>query len=686
MGYYKCCLCEKEFYAKHNSAICPECKNTPSFCVICGKEFAKSQPYTQKTCSPKCRGIYRAQSGIAKAGAVKMKQTKLDRYGSTDPNVVTIAKNGELAKRICPLCNKEFQPHAVRQVYCNDKHYAPCPVCGKLTEIKDYNIGVQACSDACRVARIQATCLDKYGNVNVLNSDHGKELARKTSLEKYGVEYYTQTEESKERYKQTIQDKYGVSAPIQVPEFRKKAKQTNLEKYGTEWQSQSEEVKLKVRATQEEKYGGVGLASSELRDKAVRTNLERYGVNWGFANEEIKQKAIQSVRERYNVDNFGQSKEKLINVIIDPSKVDSYINFRDDPERYVASHYQNKPTVRKLCVDLGVSDTPIYDVLIKNNCKDIVDRTKISNMEQEVKSFLDELNLNCSIVVNDREQIKPLELDFYLPDYNFAIECNPTSTHNSSVSTWVDGEVKPYNYHKNKSELAEKKGIFLFHIFGYEWINKRSIVESMIRNILGKCSEKIFARDTYVSQIDSIKASEFLEINHRQGSSSSKIRLGLVSKTTQELVSLMTFGKTRTYMGRLESDSENTYELIRFCSKLNTSVVGGASKLFQYFVNNYHPDKVISFSDIAHTRGKLYSTLGFIEKNRSDPGYIWVRLLDEFSRSRVSCQKRLLPELFEDVSESDIHSKSEREIMLEHGYVQVYDSGVIRWEYTPNAE
>ena len=49
--------------------------------------------------------------------------------------------------------------------------------------------------------------------------------------------------------------------------------------------------------------------------------------------------------------------------------------------------------------------------------------------------------------------------------------------------------------------------------------------------------------------------------------------------------------------------------------------------------------------------------------------------------SRVQCQKRNLRKLFHDDS-IDIEHKTEREIMLEHGYVQVFDSGVIRWEYT----
>lgn len=82
-----------------------------------------------------------------------MKQSKLDRYGTLGLPSIAVAKNGSISKRTCALCGKEFEPESVRQVYCKDKHFGPCPVCGKQTEIKDYNIGVQCCSIACKVAK-----------------------------------------------------------------------------------------------------------------------------------------------------------------------------------------------------------------------------------------------------------------------------------------------------------------------------------------------------------------------------------------------------------------------------------------------------------------------------------------------------------------------------------------------------
>lgn len=682
---YTCVLCGQEFEAKHKTALCKTCLNTPSVCVICGKEFPKRSPYNQKTCSAKCRGIYRKNSGIGKAIGQKMRETKLRKYGTLDPSDVSRLKNGgQLNSKICKLCGKSFVPETSWQQYCKDVHYGPCPVCGNLTEIKDYSVGPQACSEKCRMARINATCLERYGNKDAVNSDHAKKLARIHSLARYGVEYYSQTDEYKLRFKATSLEKYGTEHPMQNKDIVQKVKDTSRIRYGADSYMQSEIGKERVRAIFNEKYGGIGLAADKIREKAMATNRERYGSDWGFGSKEIRNKITKSIRARYAVDNYFSSRENMETRIVDPSKVDEYLAFKNDPKGYIESHYTDKPPIYVLTHDLGVSDTPIYDVLIRHNCKDVIDRTKVSTMEYEMHKYLEELIPSCDIIVNDRKAIKPNELDFYMSKYSFAIECNPTLSHNSTVNNWdSEGEIMPYNYHKIKSQKANDAGIFLMHVFGYEWEHKRDILKSMIANSLGKCKNKIYARNCYIDDVSYSETKLFLDQNHRQGNCSSKIRLGLFEENSNKIVSIMTFGNMRATMGKINSD-DGAYELVRFCSLLNTNVVGGASKLFKHFLNKYNPDKVVSFSDVAHTRGNLYEKLGFKYVSLSDPGYVWVKPYGEVYRNRVSCQKHLLPSLFEDVDENTIKEKSERTIMIEHGYLQVYDSGVIRWEYSPN--
>ena len=74
MVHCKCVVCGKEFDANHKTMICKDCKTAK--CIVCGREFELKHPYTAKTCSAKCRGIYRKQSGIGKEAAKKSVQTK----------------------------------------------------------------------------------------------------------------------------------------------------------------------------------------------------------------------------------------------------------------------------------------------------------------------------------------------------------------------------------------------------------------------------------------------------------------------------------------------------------------------------------------------------------------------------------------------------------------------------------
>ena len=197
----------------------------------------------------------------------------------------------------------------------------------------------------------------------------------------------------------------------------------------------------------------------------------------------------------------------------------------------------------------------------------------------------------------------------------------------------------------------------------------------MIRNLLNCNTSKLFARKLTIMEVNSKDASIFLEENHRQGKAGSRIRLGLYNNN--ELVSLMTFGKMRHTVGR---QNEAEWELTRFCNKLSTSVVGGASKLFRYFISTYHPQSILSFSDRAHTKGKLYHILGFHNIRTGDPSYVWVNTDDDKAYHRINAQKRNIQTFLHDY-DIDL-SKSEKQIMEEHNFCQVYDSGTITWKWT----
>ena len=101
-------------------------------------------------------------------------------------------------------------------------------------------------------------------------------------------------------------------------------------------------------------------------------------------------------------------------------------------------------------------------------------------------------------------------------------------------------------------------------------------------------------------------------------------------------------------------------------------------KYILFLIDQLH--EVISFSDRAHTRGNLYSTLGFRTKHMSDPGYVWVNYSTDTAYHRSNAQKQNIKKFLHD-DLIDL-SRTEKQIMEEHNFVQVYDSGTKLWEYT----
>lgn len=266
-----------------------------------------------------------------------------------------------------------------------------------------------------------------------------------------------------------------------------------------------------------------------------------------------------------------------------------------------------------------------------------------SKKESELQEFIEE-NYTGSIITGDRSMLKGKELDIVLPDLKLAFEYNGSYWHSSA-------KVDKY-YHVNKTNAVEALGFQLIHVYEY---NDFEIVKSRILQLLGK-SSRIYARNTVVKEISWPK--EFLNLNHIQGAGApTSHNFGLFLNDT--LVAVMTFSKPR-FTPNYE------FELVRYCSKINTSVVGGASKLLKYF----NPNSVISYAARDWSTGKLYKQLGFTLSHTTEPGYKYTNHGKVLSR--YACQKHKLPNLLGSVFDENL---TEEENMRLANWLRIYDSG-----------
>lgn len=283
----------------------------------------------------------------------------------------------------------------------------------------------------------------------------------------------------------------------------------------------------------------------------------------------------------------------------------------------------------------------------------------ISEKEKQIATLLKELNFY--VIENDRMTLNGKELDILIPNHNLAIEFNGVYYHSSKF--------KPRSYHLEKTMQCYKNGIQLLHIFDSEWNNqtKRDIWTSMILSRLNHLSHKIYARKCSVEQISSATAKAFLETNHLQGYVPSKISYGLFYQN--DLVCVMSLSVPRF-------NKKYDFEIIRLATKKYMTVVGGASKLFKYFIRQY-PSSVISYADRRYSTGNVYNQLGFNFIRFSPPSYYYTKQNRLYHR--MNFQKHKLP-LMLDSFDGNI---SEANNMKNNNYYQIWDCGSCVYEYIP---
>ena len=592
-------------------------------------------------------------------------------------------------RKICKECGKEFETTSSRRLFCYDKHYRTCVSCGKPFYVEHPCSSVKTCSEACRRQAIASSesynvprfkCICVHCGKEFLSAHKDTMLCPDTHYntcvvcgKKFEIKAYYQIDRatcsnecryklSSQKYKANIDNnmakthntmlqRYGTTNPMHVPEFVEKSKQTCLSRYGVTSFTKT----------------------PEFISRTVKTNQERYGVDWYMQTDDCKQSVINTCMQKYGVSNAGKYGDFIVDKMKNPDKLPELMSFRDNPERYINEHFTERPTIAQLSNFIGVSETTVGDILLSRDLCHLI-TYQYSRMEDEIYEFLSEYISTDDIVRNTFKVITPYEPDVYLPKFSLAIECNPTYTHNSTIGIYGKSP-KSQDYHKMKTDLCESHGIRLIHIFGYDWSWHKDTCKSIILNVLGMTPHRLYARNLTVKPVSGRDAYNFLCANHRQGGVHCKVRLGLYFN--DDLMSLMTFSKMRHTIGTGNDDTSDCWELVRFCNKNYTTVVGGASRLLRHFIQDCNPVEIRSFSDRAHTSGKLYPALGFTELRRSEPGYVWVNLKSDKAYSRFNAQKRNIVKFLND-DNIDL-SNSESEIMSEHGFVQVYDSGTITW-------
>ena len=182
----------------------------------------------------------------------------------------------------------------------------------------------------------------------------------------------------------------------------------------------------------------------------------------------------------------------------------------------------------------------------------------------------------------------------------------------------------------------------------------------------------IYARNCEIRELNSDSCKKFIDLNHLQGHIPASIKLGLYHNN--ELISIMTFGKLRAALGNKGIYSE--YEMYRFCNKIGHNIVGGASKLLNYFIKKFNPTYILSYADRRWSDGRLYNKLKFKFSGVSSPNFWYIKNGIRYHRFNFRKNK-----LIKEVYDSD---KTAHNIMLERKMYRIYDCGNIKFEMLIN--
>lgn len=678
-----------------------------SKCLYCNKEF-EYENYKSKTCSKECAELLRKKTNLKKYGVENPTQIK----ESSNKRIETIKQKYGSGKaplkkpitRVCNTCGKEYQSTANFSMYCSDKckknkptkvYDIPlvksnCIICGKEFEYKS-NSKKNTCSKECRKILREQTNLEKYGvkNVSQRTKENGKE-AKTLTCKECGKEFKsfsnyqlycskecrlyktikciicnkefktlrtrngkTCSDECKQKLiERTNVEKYGFKRALQNDIVKKKSIQTYLDKYGVENPMLDEDIKNKLKETNIQKRGVDNpFKSKEVQDQIKQTNLNKYGVEYPMRNEDILKKARKTCLEKYETE-WASSSPQIRNRV-EQTNLDKY-NVTNPMKLEEIQKIQQENCMKKF----GVSYYCLTD-----NCINAQGHT-ISKLNKEIASLFE----------IDEFEFRIKDRSYDLKKNNILIEINPSYTHNSTIAPTYkgnEGRLLDKKYHYNKTKLAIENGYRCIHVWDWDDLDK---IKMMLDD-----KKSIYARSLELKELDQREANKFLDLYHLQGAGKGqKICLGLYKN--DELIQIMTFGKPRY-------NKNYQYELIRLCTDSKYKIIGGSERLFKYFIKEYNPESIISYCDNSKFSGEVYSRIGFNLKSYGVPTCHWYNSKTKRHILDSSLRMRGYSLLHKDENyEKAKKGDDNRTLMIEDGYVEVYDCGqsVYIWDSSKN--
>lgn len=186
-----------------------------------------------------------------------------------------------------------------------------------------------------------------------------------------------------------------------------------------------------------------------------------------------------------------------------------------------------------------------------------------------------------------------------------------------------EAEAQQMELQKTVSSLTGRHGSYPLIITEDRWGVQKEMMQKRLLSHL-EIFFPIYARNCEVRRIEKAEAAAFLGACHSYGDAACRYRYGLYLKrhtghiangdrvsayAPGTLVAVATFSNARKWIKG--EKVIRSYEWTRYASLPELRISGGMGKLLKAFIQDVHPDDIMSYADLEWSEGKVYEQLGF---------------------------------------------------------------------------
>lgn len=367
----------------------------------------------------------------------------------------------------------------------------------------------------------------------------------------------------------------------------KKREELSLKNHGVKNSSQRPDVKNKIKNSNKD-----WLKSQEFASKRSETMLKKYGTDNVMLSTEIKNKIFATIDEKYGVTNImhlpevaKSAREKSVNTRISKGLIKTVDGL----------------TLPQKASEIGLSKSFFGKIVREKGLEYALDYKKqSSSLKKNVHDFLVSLGLLPKINFSIGNK-KP---DLVVND--LVVECDGLYWHSDAFITKT-------GYYVDKMVTYKSLGYRPLFFRGDEICNKFEIVCSILKNALGLNEHKFYARKLISKEISPKSAFEFCERHHLIGGFKSASR-SFALMNGDDILSV--------FQVKLLKNGTGSYDLSRYCTLPNTTIVGGFTKLLDFFERTCKPSSIQTFVDMRYGSGDYLRSFGFVEHS-CYPSFQW---------------------------------------------------------------